>query len=163
MVLEANYVEMFRGGMEVHLESFEAFTKYKSTFLSKNFHCGLSYNHCMGYSYVVPWLLYSCPFFILAEQRRDSRGVGPTAENSLLKIFSLQCISLATCWDYLLYKYEFMLSGVLYRWNLHIITLYVKCLIIIQDLITSIMVQVPLHLGWYLGSGCCNFHLHCSM
>ena len=63
----------------------------------------------------------------------------------------------------LLYKYKFMLSGVLYRWNHHIITLYVKCLIIIQDLITSIMVQVPLHLGWYLGSGCCNLHLHCSM
>ena len=41
-------------------------------------------------------------FFILDKQHRDSRGVGPTAENSLLKIFqcsvyALQLVVAVSC------------------------------------------------------------------
>ena len=86
MVLDANYEEMFQGGMEVHLESFEAFTKYKSTFLSKYFIVAIRVTIVWG----TGTSIFGCSVaarFVLAVQRRDSRGVGPTAENSLLKIF----------------------------------------------------------------------------
>ena len=83
----------FQGGMVVHLESLRHSlnTSQPSKYI---LHCSHPGNHRMGDCHRTGTSIFGCSVaarFVLAVQRRDSQGVGPTAENSLLKIF-LYCV-----------------------------------------------------------------------